>query len=432
MGRSRHACKWLLCTLALSSVASRVHAHAPGIDKELPALSAYLRLGVEHILGGVDHLLFLLGLIALPGTLRALLWAVSAFTLAHSLSLALAIFGVVAPPSIWVETLIALSIAYVGGENLLRRDASARWRLTFLFGFVHGFGFAGALREIGVPQDRAPAALALFNGGVELGQLAVLALLVPALAWLRRRPRAWSSSSRVLNGLLVVVGLVWGAQRAFGSPQPLAAAGPSAQLPGALTTDPRDGNVFASVYPHDPPRTAAATQLCELFQRLPRSRRAECEGTASGLTLERECTRVLSAALASGALGLDEMAADGCADGLRKRYQGCDFVAEPNLAPLPSCSGLWRGKLTLGERCRSALECQTGLTCNGVGPLDSGVCSQPRPAGSSCGRALDVLAAYVPHPEADHPECAGTCVSGRCRDSHRQSGFGRRMPMSSM
>jgi hypothetical protein len=412
MARSRQAYKWLLCPLALASLASRAYAHAPGLDKELPALSAYLRLGVEHILGGFDHLLFLLGLIALPGTLRALLWAISAFTLAHSLSLALAIFGVVAPPSIWVETLIALSIAYVGGENLLRRDGSARWRLTFLFGFVHGFGFAGALREIGVPQDRAPAALALFNAGVELGQLAVLALLVPALAWLQCRPRVWLLSSRTLNGLLVAIGLGWGAQRAFSAP-PLAAA--PRTTAGESTPGLRAGSVLASVYPHDPPRSAAASRLCELFQRLPRSRRAECEGRASGLTLERECTRVLSGALASGALELDQSAAERCEAEQRERYQTCGFVAEPSLTPLPSCAALWRGKLAVGERCRSALECQRGLTCSGVGPLDPGVCAQPKPSGAGCGRALDVLAAYVPHSEADHPECAGSCVSGRCR-----------------
>jgi hydrogenase/urease accessory protein HupE len=394
----------------LLSAASRVYAHAPGIDKELPALSDYLRLGVEHILSGFDHLLFLLGLIMLPGSLRALLWAVSAFTLAHSLSLALAIFGVVAPPSLWVETAIALSIAYVGAENLLRRDASARWRITLLFGFVHGFGFAGALREIGVPQDRAPVALALFNLGVEFGQLAVLALLVPGLAWLRRRPRAWSLSARLLNGSLVVVGLAWGASRAF-SPaarlalQPLTPSAPLA----------REHSSLASVYPHDPPRSAAAAQLCEAFQRVPRVRRAECAGTSSGVTLERECTRVLSAALASGALSFDARAADSCIAQQRARYDGCEFTAVSALAPLATCSGLWRGELAPGERCRSALECRAGLTCNGVGPLDPGVCAQPKAAGESCGRALDALAAYLPHRESEHAECAGTCLNGRCR-----------------
>jgi hypothetical protein len=148
MRPSRLNCKLLGTALACLCVATRVHAHAPGLVKELPALSAYLRLGIEHILSGFDHLLFLIGLIALAGTLRSLLLAVTAFTVAHSLSLALAMFDVVAPPSVWVETLIALSIAYVGIENLLKQDGSARWRITFVFGFVHGFGFAGALREM--------------------------------------------------------------------------------------------------------------------------------------------------------------------------------------------------------------------------------------------------------------------------------------------
>jgi hypothetical protein len=411
MPRSRHACKLLGYALLLASATSSAHAHAPGIDKELPALSAYLRLGIEHILTGFDHLLFLLGLIALPGNLRALLWAVTAFTLAHSLSLALAIFGVVAPPSVWVETAIALSIAYVGAENLLRRDASARWRITFLFGFVHGFGFAGALQEIGVPQERAPAALALFNLGVEIGQLSVLALLLPAIAWLRQRPRIWSRASRVLNGGLVAVGLAWAAQRAFTTPPALAA---NSVLVTSLA---HDSNILASVYPHDPPRSAEATKLCEMFQRVPRLRRAECNHAGSGVTLERECTRVLSGALASGALTLDSSAADSCEAEQRARYDDCSFANQTALAPLQACAGLWQGTRQLGERCSSALECQPGLSCAGVGPLDSGLCARPKAAGESCGRAIDVLAAYLPHRESDHPECSGTCVNGRCRET---------------
>jgi hypothetical protein len=133
------------------------------------------------------------------------------------------------------------------------------------------------------------------------------------------------------------------------------------------------------------------------------------------VTLERECTRVLSAALASGALSFEATTADSCNAQQRARYDGCEFAAAPALTPLATCSGLWRGTLLQGERCRSALECQAGLTCHGVGPLDPGVCAQPKAAGESCGRALDALAAYLPHRESEHPECAGTCLNGRCR-----------------
>jgi hydrogenase/urease accessory protein HupE len=217
MLRRQQACSAALGALAIGLLlAGTAHAHDPGLDKELPSLPMYLRLGFEHILSGADHLAFLLGLVIVSTSLRSSLLAVTAFTLAHSCSLALSIFGVVAPSPTWVEPAIALSVAYVGLENYFVRDGSKRFRLSFVFGFVHGFGFAGALQEIGVPPDRAPAALALFNLGVELGQLAVLAALLPLLAWLRRGPRVWPTVSRGLNAVLVIAGLFWAAQRALG------------------------------------------------------------------------------------------------------------------------------------------------------------------------------------------------------------------------
>ena len=133
-----------------------------------------LKLGVEHILTGADHLVFLLGLILVGGSLRSLVGVVTAFTLAHSITLALAALSIFAPSPRLVEPAIALSIAYVGVENLFVNDASKRWRITFPFGLIHGFGFAGALREIALPRAQLPIALVSFNLGVELGQLGVL------------------------------------------------------------------------------------------------------------------------------------------------------------------------------------------------------------------------------------------------------------------
>src|SRR5262249_30813916 len=115
-----------------------------------------LKLGVEHILTGADHLVFLLGLILVGGRWRSLVGVVSAFTLAHSITLALAALSVFAPSPRIVEPAIALSIAYVGVENLFVKDASKRWRITFPFGLIHGFGFAGALREIALPRAELP------------------------------------------------------------------------------------------------------------------------------------------------------------------------------------------------------------------------------------------------------------------------------------
>ena len=117
---------------------------------------AMLKLGVEHILTGADHLVFFFGLILVGRRLRSLIGVVSAFTVAHSITLALAALSIFAPSPRLVEPAIALSIAYVGVENLFVHDASKRWRITFPFGLIHGFGFAGALREIALPRAQVP------------------------------------------------------------------------------------------------------------------------------------------------------------------------------------------------------------------------------------------------------------------------------------
>jgi hypothetical protein len=147
-----------------------------------------LKLGVEHILTGADHLVFLLGLILVGGRFRSLLGVITAFTLAHSITLALAALSVFAPSPRLVEPAIALSIAYVGVENLFVKDASKRWRITFPFGLIHGFGFAGALREIALPRAQVPIALVSFNLGVEIGQLAVLSIALPLTLTARNAP----------------------------------------------------------------------------------------------------------------------------------------------------------------------------------------------------------------------------------------------------
>jgi hydrogenase/urease accessory protein HupE len=148
-----------------------------------------VKLGIEHILTGADHLVFLLGLILVGGRARSLVGVVTAFTIAHSITLALAALGIFAPSPRLVEPAIALSIAYVGIENWFVDDASRRWRITFPFGLIHGFGFAGALREIALPRAQISVALVSFNLGVELGQLAVLALALPLTLAARRA--AW-------------------------------------------------------------------------------------------------------------------------------------------------------------------------------------------------------------------------------------------------
>lgn len=186
-------------------------------------LASYFRLGVEHILGGWDHLAFLLALLVAARGLRSLLGVVTAFTAAHSITLALAALDIVRVPGRLVELAIALSIAYVAAEVLLVRRPGARWIEAFLFGLVHGLGFAGFLGESLVLEPLKVTALAGFNLGVEAGQLVVVgsaALLVtrvPGDRDYRDRRNEWLVP-RWLRGplatLVLIAGLFWFLERA--------------------------------------------------------------------------------------------------------------------------------------------------------------------------------------------------------------------------
>src|SRR5262249_49227835 len=149
--------------------------------------SSFVLLGIEHILTGWDHLLFLLGLLLCGGGWLTLARLITAFTLAHSVTLALAVLDIVTLPDRLVEAVIALSIAFVAAENIFTRPvASRRWMVSFAFGLVHGFGFSSALRELDLPRHGLVLALFGFNVGVELGQGVVVAVALPLLALIRR------------------------------------------------------------------------------------------------------------------------------------------------------------------------------------------------------------------------------------------------------
>ena len=167
--------------------------------------SAYALLGVEHILGGIDHLLFVVGLLFLVGFRRNLVWTITAFTAAHSLTLASSALGWLTLPSAPVEATIALSIVLVAVEALHKRDTVARrWpaAVAFLFGLVHGLGFAGALQEIGLPDNHLFVALLTFNLGVELGQL-----MTVGLCWcLWRVTAGWPVAQRLRTVSLYGIG----------------------------------------------------------------------------------------------------------------------------------------------------------------------------------------------------------------------------------
>lgn len=165
--------------------------------------------GIEHILLGIDHLAFLFGLVLLGGRLRPILLMVTAFTVAHSITLALAVLGVWTPSPDIIEPMIALSVAYVGVENWFVKDAEKRWRITFPFGLVHGFGFAGALGEIALPSSQVPIALVTFNLGVEAGQVAVLAAVLPIVLYARKKEWFRVGGVKALSALVVVAGGFW-------------------------------------------------------------------------------------------------------------------------------------------------------------------------------------------------------------------------------
>jgi hydrogenase/urease accessory protein HupE len=148
-----------------------------GASSRLQVLTTYIKIGIEHILLGLDHLLFVAGLVLLVGFQRQLVWTITAFTLAHSLTLALSVTSVVTVSQTSVEIIIALSILLVAAESLDKRITLARrypWLVAFIFGLVHGLGFAGALREVGLPEHELPLSLLAFNLGVEFGQLGVI------------------------------------------------------------------------------------------------------------------------------------------------------------------------------------------------------------------------------------------------------------------
>tara|TARA_R110002126_G_C10283314_1_gene485297 strand:- start:1 stop:588 length:588 start_codon:yes stop_codon:yes gene_type:complete len=179
-------------------------------------IGLYLQLGYTHILPlGLDHILFVLALFFASSRLKPLVWQVSAFTLAHTLTLALAVLGLVALPSEIVEPVIALSIAFVAIENIVFREMQ-RWRplIVFGFGLFHGLGFAGVLVELGMPQGQLLPSLLSFNVGVEAGQLTII--LAMWFVFHRFREASWYPGlAKGASALIALVALWWVVERVF-------------------------------------------------------------------------------------------------------------------------------------------------------------------------------------------------------------------------
>ena len=183
-----------------------------------PSLSGWLDflwLGIEHILGGIDHLLFLVALLAHTRRLWGVVKIVTAFTIAHSVTLSLAVLGLIDVPGRIVEPLIAASIVWVAVENLIWPGREwRRWLVSFCFGLMHGLGFAGALAELNLQGAALVRALVGFNIGVELGQVAFIAVFLPLLAW-ASRPAALQRLPQAASLLVAVMGGFWFVQRVF-------------------------------------------------------------------------------------------------------------------------------------------------------------------------------------------------------------------------
>lgn len=212
----------IVLVILLSFIAySNVFAHPIHDLNNLSATDVgwiYLQLGFTHIIPyGLDHILFVLGLFLLSPELKPLLWQISAFTVAHSITLSLAMFNIVNIPSEIVEPVIALSIVFIAVENILTKNLKP-WRIViiFIFGLIHGLGFAGVLKELGLPQNQFINALITFNVGVELGQISVVIIAYLAVGiWFKSR--SWYRQRVVITGSLIIamIASYWTIQRLF-------------------------------------------------------------------------------------------------------------------------------------------------------------------------------------------------------------------------
>jgi hypothetical protein len=183
----------------------------------LAVLGTFIPSGIHHIMIGPDHILFLVGLLLLGGSWLTLLRIVTAFTIGHSITLSLAALNVLSPPATIIEPAIALSIVFVGADNLVRGDGrDLRAWVALTFGLVHGFGFANVLREFGLPREALGWSLFSFNFGVEIGQVAIVLVVASLLAAVRKRSQLLGSRVAVAGSVVVIAaGAYWFVERVF-------------------------------------------------------------------------------------------------------------------------------------------------------------------------------------------------------------------------
>ncbi len=184
--------------------------------KKPSGFGAFLTLGIEHILFGFDHLLFLLALLLVVKTLRDMAGIITFFTIAHSITLSLVSLNIIQLPTVFVEPIIAISIIYVGLENLFKAEPKNRWLIAYAFGLIHGLGFASVLQEIGIGQGmEVLVPLLSFNLGVEVGQIAFALILLPIIWQLRKMDSYKTKILPTASILIVLAGLYWLIERVF-------------------------------------------------------------------------------------------------------------------------------------------------------------------------------------------------------------------------
>lgn len=192
-----------------------------------PGVSRFLGLGIEHILIGIDHVLFVISLLLITMPLRRLALLVTSFTIGHSITLILASFDYLSINLRFAESIIALSIAYVAIDNIIRLSSqqgrapiikknkpSGRWAIVFVFGLIHGFGFSSVLRDLGLPEDGLVVSLLLFNIGIEIGQLMIIVVTLP-LVWLIWKKISYRGFSILASSVIGLLGLYWFVERAL-------------------------------------------------------------------------------------------------------------------------------------------------------------------------------------------------------------------------
>jgi len=218
----KHSLKIFIAFLLMLLGGTNLFAHTINYQLELAptqdVVLFYLKLGFQHIVpNGFDHILFVVGLCLLSTKIKTILWQATAFTVAHSITLALSMKGLIVTPPALVEPIIALSIVFVAVENILLTELKP-WRVlvVFMFGLIHGMGFASSLNEIGLPRNKFFTSILSFNLGVELGQVAVI-VGVFALIILPMGKKPWYRKYVVfpLSGIIALIAAYWTVERLF-------------------------------------------------------------------------------------------------------------------------------------------------------------------------------------------------------------------------